>query len=242
MSEKNFHFQNSNYQGFNIFNVLIFITLISTQLFSTLEFSRVVKICIFSNCETFKISTFHITPFNPRMFQIFKKFQHLNFYYCKTSYYILPNCILPLTITKPRQNTKLSQHFQDNNLFFIFFKLPIVTGNISQKKKKNKISNDLLFFSIPNEHLCPPHFHLSTSSPLSFHLSFFVLYQSGSKYRIEPTFVFDSQKVVLQRKNIALETVHWLKTEKNDRKGWIKIESCSGLYPRPFFTYTCITI
>lgn len=138
MSEKNFHFQNSNYQGFNIFNVLIFITLISMQLFSTLEFSRVVKICIFSNCETFKISTFHITPFNPRMFQIFKKFQHLNFYYCKTSYYILPNCILPLTITKPRQNTKLSQHFQDNNLFFIFSKLPIVTGNISQKKKKIK--------------------------------------------------------------------------------------------------------
>lgn len=103
MSEKNFHFQNSNYQGFNIFNVLIFITLISTQLFSTLEFSRVVKICIFSNCETFKISTFHITPFNLRMFQIFKKFQHLNFYYCKTSYYILPNCILPLTITKPHK-------------------------------------------------------------------------------------------------------------------------------------------
>lgn len=113
-----------------------------------------------------------------------------------------------------------------------------------KKKEKNKISNDLLFFSIPNEHLCPPHFHLSTSSPLSFHLSFFVLYQSGSKYRVEPTFVFDSQKVVLQRKkNIALETVHRLKTEKNDRKGWIKIESqsCSPLYPRPFFTHvhTC---
>lgn len=167
------------------------------------------------------------------MSEIFTKFQHLNFYYYKTLYYIL-------TIAKSRDKV----HFQDNNLFFIFSKLPIVIFHKKKKKEKNKISNDLLFFSIPNEHLCPPHFHLSTSSPLSFHLSFFVLYQSGSKYRVEPTFVFDSQKVVLQRKkNIALETVHRLKTEKNDRKGWIKIESqsCSPLYPRPFFTHvhTC---
>lgn len=69
------------------------------------------------------------------MSEIFTKFQHLNFYYYKTLYYIL-------TIAKSRDKV----HFQDNNLFFIFSKLPIV---IFHKKKRKKIKSRTTCYSSP---------------------------------------------------------------------------------------------
>lgn len=125
-----------------------------------------------------------------------------------------------------------------NNLFFIFSKLPIVTSNISQKKKK--IKSRTTCYSPPflmNTSVHP----ISTFQPALPSLPSFFLCVLSVWFEISSQPLSSIlERWFCKEKNIALETVHWLKTEKNDRKGWIKIESqfSSDLYPQPFFTYT----